>query len=435
MPVLNSSRRRFLKTAGSAAAVAALPMIYSKSTRAAPNSRINMASIGVGGQGTGLLGGFLGDAETQFVAVCDVFEPHRTRAKDKVEAKYADDKKSGAYKGCDVYNDFREVLARDDIDAVVIATPDHWHALIACAAAKAGKDIYCEKPLSLTIGEARKMVNATRQYGRVLQTGSMQRASAGFRTACEIVRNGFIGQVKEVYVKVGGPPAECHLPTEPIPQGMDWNMWLGPAPARGYNNKIHPFSWRDFRDYSGGYMTDWGAHHFDIAQWGLGMDDSGPVEIHPPGTQDNTLLKFVYANGVKMYHINAADKSLKFETPAPFPDGDGVLFYGDAGWVFVNRGKLVTSPASLATRPIGPNETRLYKSPGHQRDFLNCIHTRQRPCTDVEIGCRSVSVCHLGNIAYWLGRSLKWDPVKEQFLNDEAANRWLDRPKRAPWIL
>lgn len=431
----HSTRRSFLKGAGAAAAALAVPNIYSKSTRAAPNSRITVASIGVGGQGGGLLGGFLGDSEVQHVAVCDVFAESREKARARVEAKYAEDKKSGKYKGCEAYNDFREVLARDDIDAVVIATPDHWHALITCAAAKAGKDIYCEKPLSLTIREAREMVNAVRQYGRVLQTGSMQRSSGNtFRQACELVRSGYIGKIKEVYVKVGGPPAECHLPTEPVPAGMDWDMWLGPAPQRGFNKAIHPFAWRDYRDYSGGYMTDWGAHHFDIAQWGLGMDESGPAEIHPPGAQGPTLT-YVYGNGVRMYHLNSANKEQQRPTPAPFPDNDGILFMGENGSVFVNRGKLITNPASLATHPIGPNDVRLYRSPGHQRDFLNCIHTRQRPCTDVEIGARSVTVCHLGNIAYWLGRSLKWDPVKEEFIGDDAANRWLDRPKRAPWIL
>ena len=437
------NRRSFLKTTGSAAiAGASLPLIFSKSARAAPNSRINVASIGVGGQGSGLLGAFLGDAEVQHVAVCDVFKPNRDKARARVDEKYAADKKSGAYKGCDVYSDFREVLARDDIDAVVIATPDHWHALIAIAAAKAGKDIYCEKPLSLTVADGRAMVNAVRQYGRVLQTGSQQRSDgAKFRYACELVRSGAVGKVKEVYVKVGGPPTECHLPAEPVPEGMDWNMWLGPAPYRAYNKGIHPFSWRMYRDYSGGWMTDWGAHHFDIAQWGLGMDESGPLEIIPPGTQGNKRLTYVYANGVKLFHINewlertTPKDELEKDLFMPFPSANGVLFVGDEGWIFVNREKITSSPASLVTRPIGPNDVHLYHSPGHQRDFLNCIHTRQRPIADVEIGCRSASVCHLGNIAYWLGRPLKWDPAAEQFFGDEAANRWVDRPKRAPWTL
>ncbi len=440
MSTLN--RRAFLKTTGTAAAAASLPLIFSKSTRAAPNSRINVASIGVGGQGTGLLKAFLGDAEVQHVAVCDVFKSHRDRAQAQIEEKYAAEKKAGTYKGCDVYNDFREVLARDDVDAVVIATPDHWHALIAIAACRAGKDVYCEKPLSLTIGEGRAMVNAARQYARVMQTGSQQRADgAKFRYACELVRSGAIGKIKEVYVKVGGPPTECHLPSEPVPEGLDWNMWLGPAPYRPFNKGLHPFSWRYYRDYSGGWMTDWGAHHFDIAQWGLGMDDSGPVEIIPPGAQGNSRLTYVYANGVRMYHINewlekeSPKAELEKDLPVPFPDANGVMFIGEEGWIFVNRGKILGNPVSVTTRPIGVNDTHLYRSPGHQRDFLNCIHTRQRPNCDVEIGARSASVCHLGNIAYTLGRALKWDPTKELFIGDEAANRWVDRPKRAPWSL
>jgi predicted dehydrogenase len=422
------SRRAFLKAS---AAFAAFPCIIpasalGKDGRPAPSERIVMGGIGIGNQGSGDLSSFLGRNDVQYVAICDVKQAVREGAKGRIDRHNKDT-------GCTAYSDFREILARKDLDAVHVATPDHWHAIIVIEACRQGKDVYCQKPESLTIHEGRAMVQAARRYGRVVSGGS-QRVMGDYMDTVRQCWSGEAGEIKEVYVNCGGPSEPCYLPGEPVPAGLDWDMWLGPAPARGYNHQIHPFSWRDFRDYSGGYMTDWGAHHFDIAQWGLGMDESGPAEIHPPGAQGPTLT-YVYGNGVRMYHLNSANKEQQRPTPAPFPDGDGILFVGEDGTVFVNRGKLVTTPSTLATHPIGPNDVRLYRSPGHQRDFLNCIHTRQRPCTDVEIGARSVTVCHLGNIAYWLGRSLKWDPVKEQFIGDEAANRWLDRPKRAPWIL
>ena len=421
----NFTRREFLKAA--AVGVAA-PVIISSSAlgaagNPAPGNRIVLALIGAGGMGNNHLKGLLGRTEVQIAAIGDVDQKKRESAKALVQERYAKQAQTGTYKGCAAYKDFRELLDRPDIDAVVVASPDHWHALLSIAALKAGKDVYCEKPLSLTIREAREMVVVTRRHNRVFQTGSQQRSSTGFRTACELVRNGRIGKLVSANVVVGGPSRDCYLPAQPTPPGLDWDMWLGPAPWRPFNKGIHPYSWREYRDYSGGQMTNWGAHHFDIVQWALDMDNSGPVEIIPPNGKDVKLLTYRYANGVQVYHGGVT------------PKGSGVLFTGTRGTIWVTRSELKADPEKILKEPIGPGEVHLYKSRNHHDNWLECIRTRQRPIADVEVGCRSVTVCHLGNIAYWLNRPLKWDPVKEQFVGDDAANRWLDRPKRAPWTL
>ncbi len=413
------SRRQFLK---SMAATAAAPYVITSSAlgnagKAPASERLVLGHIGIGNMGRGHFGAMLGRRETQVVAACDV----RKWVRDKHQAQ------AGGPKKCAAYNRFEEVLERDDIDAVVIATPDHWHAVIAVAAAKAGKDIYCEKPMSLTIREARAMADAVRRYGRVFQTGSQQRSGGSERLGCELVRNGRIGRVREVYVSVGGPSRERQFPPEPVPEGMDWDRWLGPAPWRPHNSERcsgnYGGGWRMVRDYSGGMMTDWGAHHFDIAQWALGMDESGPVEIIPPGQgRKPDRLTYVYANGVRMYHGRG-------------PKQRAIQIFGDDGVVMIDRGGVSTDPPEILREPIGPNDLHLYRSPGHHQDWINCIRTRRRPVADVEIGCRSVTVCHLGNIAYWLGRPIKWDPVKEEIIGDDEAARWLDRPRRAPWRL
>jgi len=420
------TRRQFLKTAATLA-TAAPTILPSRiwSAEKGPNDRLTLGFIGMGKQNSGLLGGFINNKATQVVAVCDVDTTRREHAKKRVEDHYAKQTEKGSFKGCDTYKDFRELIARKDIDGVVVATPDHWHALIVIAAANAGKDIYCEKPLSLTIPEARAMVNAVRRNQRILQTGSMQRSSQEFRRACELVRNGRIGKVKTVIVGVGGPSKWCDLPEEPMEPGLDWDTWLGPAPVRPYNSVLSPRgvhdhfpNWRNYREYSGGAMTDWGAHHFDIAQWGLGMDDSGPVEIIPPEDPNaKTGVRYLYANGVEMIHDSSKG---------------GATFIGTNGKIFVDRGKFQAEPESIA-EPLDDKAVRLYASSNHLQDWLSCVRSRKLPICDVEIGCRSVTVCHLGNLAYWNHRRLKWDPKKEQFMGDNEANTWLNRAKRAPW--
>jgi predicted dehydrogenase len=424
------SRRQFLKAA---AAVAAAPYVVTSRAwgRPAPSQRITLGMIGVGNMGGGHLEALKGNREVQIVAICDVSRDKREKARQTVEEAYGARRADGTYRGCDTYNEYERLLAREDIDAVVIAVPDHWHAIIAIAACRAGKDVYCEKPLSLTVRQAQEMVKAARRYGRVFQTGSQQRSSENFRRACELVRSGRIGKLLTVNVGIGGPSGEKYLPEEPIPEGLDWDRWLGPAPWQPYNAErcsgSYSGGWRLIRDYSGGMMTDWGAHHFDIAQWGMGVDGSGPVEIIPPNLAAGSAgvspavktLTFKYASGVLMYHGGA----------------NGILFTGTNGKIEVNRGYFQTWPEEIGQEPVRPNDVHLYESPGHMEDWLNCIRARRRPICDVAIGASSVTVCHLGNIAWWLGRRIRWDPDRQEIIGDEAASRWLDRPKRAPWRL
>jgi len=422
----NLSRRQFLSgTAGAAVGAIALPHFVPSSVLAgnAPSERITLGFIGTGKQSKHLMKSFLNSPGTHVVAACDVDKLKLARGRKIVEDYYAG-KKAGSYKGCDTYGDFRDLIARDDIDAVVIATPDHWHAITVIQSAQAGKDIYCEKPLSQTIEEARAMVNAVRRYGRVFQTGSMQRSDWHFRLGCELVLNGYIGELKHVTVSVGGPAQNPPLPAQPVPDYLDWEMWLGPAQWRPYHEELSPHlsndvfpHWRNNSRFGGGGMTDWGAHHFDIAQWAMGMDESGPVEIIPPDGKDYKVLTYKYASGVTM----TRDKA------------DGILFTGTKGTVQTNRGRLNTTPTSLKDQKIGPDEIHLYESRNHYVDWLDAIRKRSKPICDIETGCRSVTVCHLGNIAYKLGRPLKWDPEREVFVGDDDANRMLSRPMRGPW--
>jgi predicted dehydrogenase len=424
------TRRQFLH--GTAAAAIAAPLILPRSAlgddqRVAAGERIGLGFIGVGTMGRGLLGNFLGQKDVQVLAVCDVDTNRRESARKTVESRYAEQMKAGRYRGCGAYNDFRELLGRKDIDAVVIATPDHWHAITAIEACRARKDVYCEKPLSLTINEARLMMEAARRFRRVFQTGSQQRSSNEFRLACELVRSGRIGKIRTVNVNVGGPSRPCDLREEKAEPGLDWDRWLGPAPRRPYNSVLSPRGvhkhfpdWRNYREYSGGMMTDWGAHHFDIAQWGLGMDESGPIEIIPPEDRKAERgVRYLYASGVEVVH----------------GPGGGVQFIGSNGEITVNRGRLTSKPAEIIKVPIGEKDVHLYRSPGHQRDWLNCIRNGRRPIADVEIGARSVTVCHLGNLAYWNRQRLRWDPKGWRFVGETGDARWLDRDRRDPYQL
>jgi len=416
------SRRGFL---GSAAAVAA-PMVVPRhvlgdETSAAPSEKIVLGVVGPGKMMYGShMPHFLRMPEIQLVAVCDVDTTRREAGKKRVDDAYGNS-------DCAAYNDYREILAREDVDAVACATPDHWHAMVILDSCKAGKDMYCEKPLTNNLMEAKAVMDAVKAAGIIFQTGSQQRASSNFRYACELVRNGHIGKVERVEVGVGGPPRPCNLPGEEMEPGLDWDRWLGPAPMREYSSVLSPRgvhnhfpSWRAFCEYGGGGMTDWGAHHFDIAQWGLGMDESGPVEIRPP--KDGNKLTYVYDNGVEMIHGGQS----------------GVTFFGTDGQVFVNRGKLASKPEGIIKEEIGPNEIHLYEAPGgshsgHRQDWVNCLKTRKQPNCPIEVGARTVAVCHLGNIAYLHaaeldGRPLRGDPQKWQFIGNDEANNWLDYP-------
>jgi predicted dehydrogenase len=348
----------------------------------------------------------------QVVAVCDVNKNNLQRAKSVVDQEYGNT-------DCTPYKHYQELLAREDIDIIICAAGDRWHTPVSIAAAKAGKDIYCEKPVSLTIYEARELARVVRQYGRIFQMGTQQRSAREFRFACELVRNGYIGELKHVTVNVGGGPSECNLPAqgEP-PEWLDYDIWLGQAPWRPFHPRL--LGWMAWRDYSGGEMTNWGAHHFDVAQWGTGFEDSGPVEIIPPDGKDFKVLTYRYPNGVIMTRNDTCN---------------GVKFEGAKGWVEVNRGYLKTHPESLLRQKIGPNEIHLHVSNDHHLDFLAAVRNRTRPASDADIGYRSISVCHLGNIAYWLKRPLKWDPTNEKFDNDPEADRMLWRDMRSPYTI
>lgn len=431
------SRRDFLRRTAAVAGAAVFPMItpgraLGLDGAVSAGNRITMGLIGMGRMMENHIGPFLGDAECQVLALCDVERKRLEYHAARVNAHYTRSNGGDAYSACDVYGDFRALCARPDIDAVLIAVPDHWHVLIAIEALKNGKDVYLEKPLSLTINEGKALRAAVRRYGRILQTGSQQRSDTAFRTACELARNGRIGKLREVYVNVGGPPQEDNLPGEPTPEGLDWDLWLGPRPWRPYSSVLAPPQafrgwpeWRYYREYAGGAMTDWGAHHYDIAQWGLGRDGSGPVEVIPPSpdTPETTRLTHVYADGVRMFHGGAAA-------------GAGVEFVGESGRIRVNRGQfLETEPETLKYETIGPEETRLYASADHRRNFLECVRSRREPICPVEVGHRSATVCHLANIASLLRRPLRWDPERETFADDPEADRLLERPMRAPWQL
>ncbi len=439
-----SSRRSFLKTALAASAAPLFLPSRIWSAEKSANSRINLGFIGMGKMAHGHLPAFLGKAATQTVAVCDVDTTRRLDGKRIAEEHYAKKTDSGTYKGCDVYNDYRELLARKDIDAVVISTPDHWHAPISIAAAAAGKDIYCEKPLCQTVHEARAMIDATRKHQRVLQVGSQQRSSREFRVAVELVRNGVLGKISRVDTGFGTPGIPCNLPEEPIEPGLDWNLWLGPAPMRPYHSELSPRgvhnnfpNWRKYWEYGGGMVTDWGAHHVDIAQWGLGMDESGPVEMIPVADAQNAKAgnKLRYANGVELTHI----------------EENGVTFYGENGTLYVNRGrfKLTVGGQEKASfmgkespTPMGAQldavekeylteaKVRVYKSTDHASDWLASIASRKPPICDVEVGARTIVACHLLNFGYRYGKPVKWEPVKMEFTGGTGEASWLTRDYR-----
>jgi predicted dehydrogenase len=424
------SRRQFLKHA---AAAGAAPFILGSHVHAqgqrgqGPNNRINLGFIGIGMMGRGHLGGFLGNANVQVVAVCDVHRVRREDAVERVHRAYATQRRAGTYSGCAAFVDFRELLARRDIDAVVISTPDHWHAIPAILAARARKDVYCEKPLSLTIAEGRAMVTATRDNNIVFQTGSQQRTEYGgnFRRAVEYVRSGRIGPVRTIRIGVGGPPRPCDLPNEATPDGTDWELWNGPSPARAYNHELCPNNihthfpaFRNYREYANGGLGDMGAHHFDIAQWALDMDTSAPTEIHPPATGD-TGLRFVYANGVEMIHGGNVD----------------CRFEGTEGRVIeAGRGYLRSTPVEILRTPLGERDFHLPEiGNDHRQNWIDCIRSRRRPVADVEVGARTAQVCQLANIGYQLRRMLRWDPRREEFVDNAEANRLRSRENRAPW--
>ncbi len=430
------TRRQFLKKSVVAATGTFLlvPTIVPSSVFGAnaPSNRITFGCIGVGRMGLGDLREIMGFKQTQVIAVCDVDSKRVKYAQQLVEKRYST-------QGCATYKDFRDMVAQDDIDAVSIATPDQWHALLAIAAAKAGKDIFLQKPLTLTIKEGRVLSDTVRRYGCIFQVGSQQRSDTRFRSACELVRNGRIGKLHTIKVGFSTDPPTTPQPPMPAPDWFDYDMWLGPVSWAAYTEKrVHPQKgygrpgWLRIQDFGAGMITGWGSHHNDIAQWGMGTEYTGPVEIEGQAeypkdglwnVHGDFRIEYTYANGVKV--ICADNKKNK----------QGVLFEGTQGWVYVKRGFIDAEPKSLLTSTIGPNEIHLYKSNSHKANFLECIKSRTETAAPVEVGHRSCSVCLLGDIAMRLGRKLKWDPGQERFTNDDGANRMLSRPMRSPWHL
>jgi predicted dehydrogenase len=444
------SRRSFLRsvTAAGAAAVAAPQIVPSRALgladAAAPSNRITVGLIGTGSHGVGRdLKGFLAEQDAQVVAVCDVDSNRRQRAKKLVEAHYARAIPQGTYQGCTAYNDFREIIARGDIDAVCNATPDHWHAIPSIMAVRAGKDVLCEKPLTLTLAEGRAICDAVKRYNRVFQTGSETRSFGVLHRMCELVRNGRIGKVKHIEVRLPAgipvvrrgqvPGASDSTEICDPPKGFDYNMWLGQAPYAPYCRARCHYNFRWTLDYSGGQFTDHAHHTLDIAQWGNNTEDTMPIEVEgegtfPTGSIFNTAteyqIKYKYANGVTMEIASHIIRSLRF--------------VGTEGWIGNEHidGPLKAEPASILDSRIGPDETHLFTCPGGEiRNFLDCVKSR-KPCyCPAEFGHRAVGIAHLGNIAMMVGRKLKWDPEKETFPGNEEANRMLSRAMREPWRL
>jgi myo-inositol 2-dehydrogenase/D-chiro-inositol 1-dehydrogenase len=433
------TRRTFLK---SAAAAAVAPAIIPSSVfaRPAPSDTLLMGSIGVGRQGLADMQEliFRGlEAGARVVAVADV-DAHRLEnaqwVADKIYASELGAKKPAP---CAAYRDFRELLARSDIDGVTIVTPDHWHAAHAVAAARAAKDIYLEKPMTYTIGEGQKLIQAVRQNKRVLQVGSQQRSSVYFRTACELVRNNRLGRLQKILVTLPCDVGTGDPGPMPVPKNLDYDFWLGPAPAAPFSeDRTHPQrsyerpGWLQIEPYCRGMITGWGSHMNDIAQWGNGTDDTGPVEFEGRGdfparglfnVHTNFHVEARYANGVRLI----------METGEP----GGVRFEGEKGWIYVQRDKLDSSNPAILREKIGDNEVRLYVSNNHMKNFLECMRTRQDPVAPVEVGHRSNSICVLAHIAMRLGRKLAWDPKAERFVGDAEADTWLDYLHRAPWTV
>lgn len=423
MSLPHVSRRRFLQTTAAASAVLAAPY-YVPARAFGANERIVTGAIGVKNRGGKTQN--LKDFRTSCVAVCDVDA--------NVAAESAKYVASGGNK-CEIYTDYRQLLDRKDIDAVVISTPDHWHALMTIDACRAGKDVFCEKPLTLFVAEGRKMVQVARETGRIVQTGSQQRSDARFRQAAELIRNGALGKIQQVLVGIPKPNhAEKYVPDSTPPSDLDYDRWLGPAPERPYNvNRVH-YNFRFFWDYSGGQMTNFGAHHLDIAQWALGMDESGPISAEGTATypDDKRLCEvtktcrvtLTYANGVQVI-VGQQEKDIP----------GGCTFIGEKGRMFVDRGKITASDPDLLKADLGSDAVRLYVSKNHPQNWLDCIKSRELPICDVEIGHRSASVCHLANMAVRLGRKVQWDPVKEQPIGDDEAAAMANRPYREPWKL
>jgi len=420
------TRRQFL--AAAAAAITAPHILPSWAV--APSNRIAVGCIGMGSRGSGHAREISSFSEVQVVAVCDVFRSKAEKMQQWVDQHY------GA-KTCAAVQDFRELISRPDIDAVTIASPENWHAFMAIEAMKAGKDVYCEKALSLTVREGRAVCEAVRRYGRVFQAGTQQRSDRNFRFACELARNGYLGKVHTVTAAVpGGRDAKrgrkLRYPEAPVPPDLNYDLWLGPAPFKPYRDGICEFNWYFFTDYCAGWIQSWGVHHVDIALWGAPslsastLTVEGTAQFEPEGDADvsfNWQVRMMPPGG----------PLLQFFDDSSSPFGHGVRFEGDQGWVHVVRGGIKAEPKSLLDVAIKPGEDRLYRSDHHMGNFIECIKTRREPAAPVEACHAATTATLVADIATRTGRKLIWDWETESFLNDDIANRMLTRPMRSPW--
>ena len=425
-------RREFLKNSAVVSSLFIVPRHVLGKGYLAPSDKINLGFIGAGKQGRGLVSRFVQTGRINVLAVAD---PHLLKRNKFLEqhAQTFEKHFETTFKGqIQATSNYPELLENKSIDAVVIATPDHWHAVQAVAAATAGKDIYCEKPLSLTVKEGRAMVDAARKYKRVFQTGSMQRSQEYFRKGAQLVREGYLGEIKEIHVCVGNPAKDIDFTAQEIPAHLDWQVWLGPNDPAPFNELLVPTlendfwaKWREYRPFGGGYLTDWGAHMFDIAQWALGMDGSGPVNLVAPTEFDESKevkgLEFTYANGIKMKHLN-------------FDRGNAIRFIGTEGTMDISR-SFLDVPEKIKNMELAWEGTDFPKTKTHYDDFLDCMQTRKKPLCDVEIGHRTATVGNIGNIAYQLKTPLTWNPKKEQFEKNSTANALLGRKLNAPYTI
>jgi len=439
------NRRNFLKTSLTAAAAISLPNVVPSSVFGA-NDKVVMGCIGLGIQGRGNMRAFCGNSDVRVVAVCDVHEDQRNNGKKAVDDAYKNT-------DCAVYKDFRELMQRKDIDAVQITVPDHWHVLVALEAIRRGKHMYCEKPVGWSVRAAQVLRKAVKASKVVFQFGTQQRSGGDFRRACELVRNGKIGQLKTILVGVPGSWTCPKQPTEPVPKELDYKMWLGPAPMAPYcYQRCRPWTkgqgwggysiWYCISDYCLGMIGNWGVHHLDIAQWGNGTDLSGPTEIEGTGEFPVDMLTDCatswqvenrYANGVTLIHMD--DKTAKKHPLQQGGHGHGVTFLGTEGWVHIDRSRLDAEPKSLLKAQIGPNEIHLFKSFNHQVNFIDAIKGQTKPAAPIDIAVCSDILCNLEQIAIKLKRKLRWDPAREVFINDNEANKMLDRPMHNGWKL
>jgi predicted dehydrogenase len=430
-----ASRRQFLKRAAATAGAVGAPYFIpafalGRDGATAPSNKIIIGCIGTGGRGTANMKAFLREDDARVVAVCDVYENRRQNAKALVDKQYGD-------KACMAYGDFRELLARKDIDAVMIATQDHWHAPIVVAAAHAGKDMYCEKPLGVSIKECQAIRDAVGKAGRVFQTGTQQRSERNFRFACELARNGYVGKIHTVQVAAEGPKYKPSykgpLDPQPVPSGFDYDTWLGPAPQKPYNpGRMAWPDWYLIWDYCAGFIVNWGVHHLDIANWGCPTVGSESFEVEckasyrNEGFTDNVdawKANLAYANGLKMVFSDDLQQKI------------GCRFIGDTGWVHVDRAGIWADPESLLKATIKPNEIHLHESDNHYADFLKSVRTRRDPVSDLDSGYKASILGMIADISARLKRKLKWDAKAEQFVGDREANGMSVRPLRNPWHL